>query len=326
MNEEIEYAEMLEIPVSTVSVTQKKSARKRKIEKRPPPAAPKKEWTLQDSVIQSVNGKMEQTANDISHSEGVVSAKEITADAALFAEGVNSQGKLNLGDVPDRVDTVKLYSAVENRKRFEEYSSDEEYAFSEEDFENDPPRYEMNALSKQEKRVKAVLGIEFAAVCALCGAIFLTNVFVPHSAINTFFRTLYDGAQAQTDTRTYSDFTLNSVVGDFSNIELSVSPAGVISFTGEGCVYPAVDGKVHSIVQNADGTYTIKIEHSDTFSAVMSGLDFVYYAQGEEVKSNVPVGYSEGETEVQVTMYSNGTLLNCFEVTEENCLAWVTEQ
>ena len=34
MNEEIEYAEMLEIPVSTVSVVQKKSARKRKAEKK----------------------------------------------------------------------------------------------------------------------------------------------------------------------------------------------------------------------------------------------------------------------------------------------------
>ncbi len=325
MNEEIEYAEMLEIPLSTVSVVQKKSARKRKTDKKIV-TAPKKEFNLQDSVIERVNGKVGQGMGDAPKHETVLSAERITADAALFAEGVNSQGKLDLGDIPDRIDTVRLYSAVENKQRLEGFSGVDEYALNEEDFENDAPMYEIKPLSKQEKRVKAVLGAEFAAVCALCGAIFLTNVFVPHSAINTFFRTLHTSVQTKADTRTYSDFTLTSVVGDFSEIELSLSPTGVISFTGESCVYPAADGKVHSITQNADGTYTVKIEHSDTFSAVISGLDFVYYAQGEAVKSNVPVGYSEGETEVQVTMYSNGTLLNCFEVTEENCLAWVTQQ
>lgn len=325
MNEEIEYAEMLEIPVSTVNVVQKKNARKRKADKKLS-SPPKKEFNLQDSVIERINGKVGETLSEQANTENALSAEQITADAALFAEGANSQGKLNFGDIPDRVDTVRLYSAVENRQRFVESSNNEEYSLNEEDFENDAPMYEMNPLSKREKRVKMVLGAEFAAVCALCGAIFLTNVFVPHSAINTFFRTLHSSVQTTADTRTYSDFALNSVVGDFSQIELSVSPTGVISFTGESCVYPAADGKVHSITQNADGTYTVKITHSDTFSAVMSGLDFVYYAQGEEVKSNVPIGYSEGETEVQVTMYSDGALLNCFEVTEENCLAWVTQQ
>ncbi len=325
MNEEIEYAEMLEIPVSTVNVVQKKSARKRKAEKKLS-SAPKKEFSLQDSVIERINGKVGETLSEQANAESVLAAEQITADAALFAEGANSQGKLDLGDIPDRVDTVRLYSAVENRQRFNELTNNEEYALNEEDFENDAPMYEANPLSKQEKRVKVVLGAEFAAVCALCGAIFLTNVFVPHSAINTFFRTLHSSVQTTADTRTYSDFALNSIVGDFSQIELTVSPTGVISFTGESCVYPAADGKVHSITQNADGTYTVKITHSDTFSAVMSGLDFVYYAQGEEVKSNVPIGYSEGETEVQVTMYSDGALLSCFEVTEENCLAWVTQQ
>ena len=50
------------------------------------------------------------------------------------------------------------------------------------------------------------------------------------------------------------------------------------------------------------------------------------YNVDDAVKANVPVGYSEGETEVQVTMYSGGTLLNCFELTEENCLAWVVQE
>ena len=67
----------------------------------------------------------------------------------------------------------------------------------------------------------------------------------------------------------------------------------------------------------------MKITYSDTFSGVINGLDQTYYAVGDEVKCNVPMGYTDGEGEVQVTMYSGGALLNCFELTEENCLAWV---
>jgi hypothetical protein len=73
----------------------------------------------------------------------------------------------------------------------------------------------------------------------------------------------------------------------------------------------------------------VKINYSDSFTGVIHGLNLVYYAVGDTVKTNVPVGYSYGEQEVQVTMYSDGLLLNCFELTEENCLAWVeaeTEQ
>ena len=322
MNEEIEYAEMLEIPVSTVSVVHKKRSKKRKVDPTLPKSL-KQETALQASVIEQVNDKMQCS---LPLSEQEQAQEKITADATLFAECVNSQGKLDFGEIPERIDTVRLYSAAENKRKALLGEMDEEYPILSEEMENDGGRIEMNALSPSEKRAKIVLGVEFAAACALCGAIFITNVFVPQSAINTFFRTLNFGAPAATDTRAYSDFTLASVVSDFSPIELQVSPTGVISFTGESCVYPTADGKVVSLTQSADGTYTVKIAHSETFSAVMSGLDFVYYTEGEEVKSNVPVGYTEGEVEVQVTMYSDGVLLNCFELTEQNCLAWITQE
>ena len=86
------------------------------------------------------------------------------------------------------------------------------------------------------------------------------------------------------------------------------------------------NGTVSAVTKNQDGTYTLKISHSDTFTGVIDGLNHVYYAEGEAVKTNVPVGYSDGEAEVQVTMYSSGALLNCFELTEENCLAWIEQE
>ena len=57
----------------------------------------------------------------------------------------------------------------------------------------------------------------------------------------------------------------------------------------------------------------------------MTGLKTVFYEVGDSVKANVPVAYIGGETPVQVTMYSSGELLNCFTLTEENCLAWLEQ-
>ncbi|MBQ8685969.1 MAG: hypothetical protein IJ514_07345 [Clostridia bacterium] len=319
MNEEIEYAEMLEIPVSTVNVVRKKRAKKRRVEAPAPvAAAPQTERSdLKESVIAQVNDKLLDTQTE---------AEKITAEAALFAESANSEGSLDFGEIPDRIDTVRLYS--ENERPFlknDLYLEPQDYALEDGNLEEDEGRYERRETAK-ERRTRLILGAEFIAACALCGTIFLTNVFMPNSAINTFFRALgSEPVAAQTDDRTYTDFTLSRVVSDLSDTELTLSPTGILSFTDECCVYPVSDGTVSAADQNADGTYTLKIAYSDTFTGVFSGLDHVYYAVGDEVKANIPVGFSEGETEVQVTMYSSGELLNCFELTEENCLAWVAE-
>jgi len=177
------------------------------------------------------------------------------------------------------------------------------------------------------KAVRIALGVEFIAACVLCGSIFFTNVFMPGSAINTFFRGITETkATTNANNRVYSDFELSSIVSDFSDVTLTLSDAGVLSFTDECCVYPAADGTVAEITKAADGQYTMKIRYSNTFSGVFHGLDQVFYQVGDKVKSNVPVAYSDGESEVQVTMYSSGELLNCFRLTEENCLAWISEE
>ena len=296
MNEEIEYAEMLEIPVSTVNVVHKKPrARKQK----PADVSP----DLKDSVIAKVN------------------------DSLLESPVAETDGALKLGDsepVDERIDTVRLYSNSDrNALRRDLFETGE---FS----QNKGGMYETNDIphpeTKAEKRTRILLTAEFAAACALCGAIFLTNVFMPHSAINTFFRALGEPKQTETiDARTYADFTLSPIVSELSNAEITVSPTGIVSFMDECHVYPAVDGKITDVTKNKDGKYTVKIAHSNSFTGVVGGLDSVYYQVGDEVKANLPLGFTGGETEVQVTMYQSGELLNCFELTDENCLVWTAE-
>lgn len=295
MNEEIEYAEMLEIPVSTVNVAKKRRKNKKTEQDKP----------LKDTVIEQVNDKLQDAP--------LSTETEELADV--------NEGELRFDSDVERIDTVRVYSADEERNIWEK-----ERLQDEDRLEQDETRVYGTKRSRRPKLARIVLGGEFAACCALCGAIFLTNVFVPGSAINTFFRALNNPPEPTSDKRVYSDFTLTPVVGEYSDAKLTLSPAGILSFTDEGCVYPAVDGKVQEVTKNADGAYTVKIAHSDSFTEVMVGLDYVYYAVGEEVKANVPVGYSEGEKEVQVTMYSEGKLLNCFRLSDENELSWVVSE
>ena len=329
MNQEIEYAEMLEIPVSTVNVVRKK--RRKKADNIPQsvqntaqtPHAPalfaQSEPTplLKDTVIAQINERVGEEENNTA---------QTNETPFTPAEDIQTEGALRLDPVPERIDTVRLYAEDELRD-FRQNKFGVEGAIFQSEKENGHTRYALNKENQTPKAVRITLGIEFAAACVLCGAIFLTNVFMQGSAINTFFRGVTGVGQTETvNNRVYSDFELSSIVSNLSDVTLSLSDAGVLSFTDECCVYPAADGEVAEITQNADGAYTMKIQYSNTFTGIFNGLDQVFYAVGDTVKSNVPVAFSDGETEVQVTMYSDGELLNCFRLTEENCIAWIDEE
>lgn len=275
MNEEIEYAEMLEIPVSTVNVIRKnKKSRKVRVVGE----------NLKEETISHIN--------------------ENTPYAAFSSEYVEMGANAEYANAADERNNQKEGAYPSG---FDEYP----------DFAKPIPRAE---------RIKElVVKAEFGVACALCLGIFLTNVWMPKSAINTFFRSLIAEEQESVDERDYTDFTLSGILGENTDAEMTLSPTGILSFTQAGCVYPTADGKVAEVSQDENGKYTVKIAHTDSFSGVIDGLDYVYYTVGQTVKHNVPVGYSEGENEVQVTMYSDGNLLNCFSVTEENTLVWITD-
>ena len=176
MNEELSYAEMLEIPVETVTVTHREK-RKRSQES---------DSELRDQVVERVNDRMQETEDP------------------LYAEST-------------------------------------------------PIEREEKPESKKSKRAKRLLFAEFAAICVICAAIFLTNIFLPQSAINTFVRNLFygQGEAAAADTRTYQDFTLSPIVNEFEEVELAVSETGVLSFTADCAVYAPCEGTLVSV--NGDG-------------------------------------------------------------------------
>ena len=126
-------------------------------------------------------------------------------------------------------------------------------------------------------------------------------------------------AAAAPDDRSYSELTLGSVVSD-DGIVCSVSETGVLTFTGECSVYAPYGGTVQSVLEN-EGTYTMEIEHTTSFSTVIAGLTSAYLAAGDAVYATIPVGYCAGG-EISVSMYDGGTLISAYTVNENNDIVW----
>lgn len=238
MNDELSYAEMLEIPVETVTVSRKE--KKRKGQK-----------GLSERVIDEVNGRVEEKD-------------------PLYAES----------------------RAIEREVK-----------------------------KPKEKLLGRILIGEFAAVCVLLATIFLTNLFLESSAINTFVRGLFRGEAAAADTRGYRDFALSPVVSSASDAEVAVSETGVLSFTANCAVYSPAAGTLESVSGSKEAGYTLRIRHSDTFTTVISGLDDVFGAAGDTVRTNIPVAWTDGEGEVRVMLLDGENILNCYAVSE-GTMSW----
>lgn len=238
MEQGLEYAQMLEIPVSTVSIVKKKSL----FGRRSKPAD-----DLKDRVVESVNERLDD-------GESTEQPYEVTGF----------------------VETEDLTAPVKTKKK-------------------------MGVAGK-------ILIAETAAACLLAAGIFLTNVFVPNTAINTFMGGL---TAVKTKEASYNQFKLTSVVSELSDAAVAVTDDGVIHFTEKAAVYPVCDGEVASVTK-IDELYTVKIAHTSKFTSVITGLDTVYAEAGDAVKSNLPFAYSKGENEVRVSMYDGDKLLNCY--------------
>ena len=241
MNEELDYAEMLEIPVETVTVKRKEHKKKR-------------EPDLSQQLVEQVNDRMEESEPDPAYAESKTIERET------------------------------------------------------------------KSAGGRTKLAKRLLLGEFIAVCALCAVIFLTNILMPTSAINTFVRGLFQGSASTADTRVYSDFTLSPIVNEYTDAEIAVSDTGIITFTAKCSVYAPCEGTMSVVAGDSETGYTVEIKHSDKFSTIMSGLDTVYVAVGDRVR-NLPIGYSDGEGEVRVMFYEGETLITACTMSE-GTLAW----
>lgn len=170
-----------------------------------------------------------------------------------------------------------------------------------------------------EKKGRIKFDIVYAegiAAFALVVAILLTNIFWENSGMNTFFKKAFSPAQVTTDARSYNSFNAQS---PSSSLDGKVED-GVMTFSGKGALYPVCDGKVSSVKQSDDGKYEITIAHSGSFKTVISGVDYSYCDENEEVFKYIPVCYLNGG-EAKVYMYNDDALVTNY-VLENGSIIW----
>lgn len=266
---EIDYADMLEIPVNTMNVTKKKSKKK------------KEEIELKDKVVEAVNERVEGVLMD-----SIVEYGEESASAVDSGNSIPPTGR-----------------AIKQKKGKKEKGNGE-------------------SGFKKFLNSKLLLA-EFIVICVLVGTIFLTNVFYQNSAINTFFSNMFGGStQAQAvDNRSYDQLTLGSVVND-ATITCSITDKGVMTIKAKCSIYAPHDGTITKTEKLNNGTYAVTVAHTTKFSTVFTGLTYAYGENGATVLAKIPIGYTDGNNDVQVAMYNEGAIISSYTVNSNNSIVW----
>ena len=263
MNEKLQYATMLDIPVSTCNVTYKPAKKRRKVKK-----TVKNPEDIKEQLVSKVNAEIEK--------ENAKTDTTIKNDDVLAEENVKTSGEEQyLAAITEEENDVE--PAVEN-------SAEEEITAEENEFES------ATVHPKNKKRAFkfTIITAELIVAAILVAGIFLTNAFYADSAINTFMRKVFSSGAVTAEVKTYDKFAPVMKFGGSMTLE-----NGVITYAGSGAVYAAADGKVSSVTQETDGAFTVTVEHSPAFFSVISGLKYAYLGEGDAVYGTIPVGYAK---------------------------------
>lgn len=251
MNEKLTYATMLEIPVSTCSITYKQPKRRRG--KRPKKVNAE---AIKQELLTKINSEQEQTQylSQVDNVEQtLVEEKEILDGVAIESEEAQIQDEVCEFEEQNTIDV----HPVREKKKFN-------FKFS-------------------------VIGVQLAIIGVLIATIFLTNALYTDSGINVFLRGVFGTTQqTQVDQRQFSDFAPVIAVGEKNAISID---EGVMTFSGEGSVYAPCDGTITALSQDQTGKFTVEITHSLNFKSVLSGIDYAYAGLNDKVFGNIPVGY-----------------------------------
>ena len=195
------------------------------------------------------------------------------------------------------------------------YAEQEDFQETKNSEESTLPVVYDKVKAKRERRFNAVISAQVVAVFALISAIILTNLFWENSAMNTLFKSVFQSEHGAVTELEYDDFTLTLPIADVSGLSIE---AGAIAISGEYSLYPVCDGKVSRVDRAENGTFTVTLEHSESFSSVIEGLDMVYFAAGEEVTRHMPVGYVKNNAKVY--LYNGESLLTDYATVENSII------
>lgn len=312
MNEKLQYASMLEIPINTCSIVKKapkSSRRKSKKQRNPEEVKNQLVQMVNQNVEMQNNGQSLNTQNIESVNQNQINQQAEYVQAIMGEDLTNVETTENTMNVNDNT-ALELSLGQEDTLQVNENQIQTEEITS---------SIKKGKIKREKKPFKfSIISVQLAIIGVLLATIFLTNAFYSGSGLNAMVNSIFGNDTTTIDNRVYTDFAPVINCGGDSEY---VFENGVINFSGEGSVYSPCDGKVKEVIMQENGKYTIKVAHNSNFISVFSGLDYAYCSPGDTVFGNIPVGYiSEGSAEMCFTD-NMGEIISEYQVID-NAVIW----
>lgn len=260
MNEKLQYAEMLEIPQSTCTITYK---------------PPKKRLFRSKKSLDDIKAKVVKKVNENAEK----SEQETLSDESVYRKEIGAEAI-------EEMQTETALAPIETQEKIEENLGEEI---------SETTTSRIRKVRPKRKKKISIIGVQLIVIGALIATIFLTSALLPNSGINSFFAGAFgvenNATEPLPDNREHEEFTAVLPAKNLSMVSLS---DGVMTLSGKGSVYAPCKGIVTTVMQGDDGKYTLEIAHNDNFKTVFKGVDYAYFKEGEQVFSTIPVGYVSG--------------------------------
>ena len=307
-NDQANYADMIEVPVNTCTVTavpapKKRGKRKKQVDNE----------AVKASVIDSVNKRQEDllsTAfNPLSEEEKdavleVVKNKNATS---VDSESLNS-GETLAQEMANVEAQINQESAVTSANILtpdllsDNTSSD---ISSSDDVDVKP-------ITVKDRKKKSSLKGKILALSLIVGVVGVATVggalLTDGLGLTSYFNGVFS-ADEGIEVLEYDDYTAYLPCGAEGVVSLT---DGVMSITHKGSVYASTDGTV-SMLSKEGETYVLEITHGDDFKTVITGIDHAYVAKGDQIFGNIPIGYSNGNG-YTVCLYSADGLITEYDI------------
>ncbi len=302
MNEKLQYATMLEIPVSTCSITERSGEKKRRTHKKK---------VNHEQVKKQLMDKINDDVKVINHPVDSYVSK------AQILERLNSEER----PLEDREDVLPNCE----QEYLEQLNAPEEPVSEQEIFVQDgesevPVKEEKSVTVYSAERKKkfrpriSVIGVQLMVIGFLVATIFLTNALYVDSGINVFLRNVFGVKEVTAvDAREFDEFAPVVAMGDNSGVTVA---DGVITYSGEGSVYAPCDGVVTGKIFDDAGKFTLEITHSTNFKTVLSGVDIAYVELDDKVYGNIPVGYLNADGATMCFTHGDGTVISNYQIVD----------
>ncbi len=310
-NEQANYADMIEVPVNTCTVTavpapKKRGRRKKQVDNE----------TVKATVIDTVNKRQEDLfSNDFNPllEEEKNSVLEVVKNKSL--ENLSPQ---NNGELQPNEPALESSEIINEQIITEQNIAEEESAVTTDividSTQNDAPSKEpvVNTVTVKDRKKRSSVKGKIIAISLVVGVVAVATVggaiLTDSLGLTSYFNGVFS-ANDDAEVLEYDDYTAYLPCG--ANGEVSLAD-GVMSITHKGSVYASTDGMVSKVVKEGE-TFVLEITHGDDFKTVISGIDHAYVAEGDTIYGNIPIGYSNG-TGYTVCLYSADGLITEYDI------------